>query len=48
MNWFEVEQRMRELMHKVLTPIIDRTYDDRDRLALVEKHVYKFHYSQLD
>ena len=48
MNWYEVEQRMRELMFQIMKPITERTYDDRDRLSILETHVYKHHYHQIE
>ena len=46
MNWYEIEAKMRKVIHQLLRPIVDRTFKDRERIESSEKHIM-FHRNRL-
>ena len=46
MNWYEIEAKMRKVIHGLLKPIVDRTFKDRERIESSEKHIV-FHRNRL-
>lgn len=38
-NWFEIETKMRKVIHTILQPIVKRTHKDREAMVLSQKSV---------
>jgi len=42
MNWFQIETKLRKIIHALVSPIVDRAHEERDKILLHSKQI-KFH-----
>ena len=47
MNWFQIETRIRKMIHKILKPTLERAHEDRETMLKSDKNL-KFHSIRLD
>lgn len=46
-NWYQIESKMRRLIHELLVPVVTRAHEDRDSLEKNEKNL-TYHATRLD